>query len=93
MSSPSDEWLTFFAAGLDLVPQIVCDPQLAPLRAYFEARLAYWPYAYTQGGFFSPGNYDSLVDALEPHVAFQLIPVATALLLEQTEPQRIANAG
>ena len=89
----SDQWLDFFAAGLDLVPPIIREPQLDHLRAYFEARHARWPYFYMEGEFWSPGNFDSLIEALEPHVAFQLIPAATALLLEQTEALRIANAG
>jgi hypothetical protein len=89
----SDQWLDFFAAGLELVPPIVREPRLDLLRAYFEARFARWPHPYMLGEFFDPGNYDSLIEAMEPQAAFQLIPVATALLLEQTEPLRIANAG
>ncbi len=46
-----------------------------------------------EGEFWQPGNFDSLFEALEPHVAFQLVPAATLLLLEQTEPLWIANAG
>lgn len=93
MSTYSQEWLDFYSAGLDLVPQIAREPRLDLLRAYFEARLARWPHIYMEEEFWNSGNYDSLTDKLEPHVAFQLIPAATALLLEQTEPLRIANAG
>ena len=33
-----------------------------------------------EGEFWQPGNFDSLFEALEPHVAFQLVPAATLLL-------------
>ena len=86
----SEEWLAFFAAGLDLVPQIAQRPSLELLRAYFEARTSFWPFPYATSEW-SPGNFDSL--ELEPPTAFQLIPAATALLLEQTKFYQIANAG
>ena len=86
----SDEWHAFFTAGLELTPQIAQRPSLDLLRAYFEARTAFWPYPYATSEW-NPGNFDSLELTLP--VAFQLIPTATALLLEQTQPQQIANAG
>jgi hypothetical protein len=92
-STRSDEWLLFFGAGLDIVPEIIRSPErLDLLRAYFEARIDFWPYPYATSEW-NPGNFDSLTLELETHVAFQLISTATALLLEQTGPQRIADAG
>jgi hypothetical protein len=83
-STRSDEWRRFFAAGLDLTPETGRYPdRLDLLRAYFEARTAFWPHPYASSEW-NPGNFDSLTFELEPPVAFQLIPTATALLLEQT---------
>jgi hypothetical protein len=55
-------YLDFSRAGLDLVPQIAREPSLDMLRAYFEARTAFWPYPYASNEW-NPGNFDSLAGA------------------------------
>lgn len=92
MSDPIDqEWLNFYSAGLDFVPQIAREPRLDLLRAYFEARTAFWPHPIVHAEWHTSGNFDTL--KLEPPVAFHLIPAAVSLLLEQKELNQITNAG
>ena len=88
-----NEWDVFFAPGLDLVPEIAQQPTVDLLRAHFEARHAHWPHPFCSGYLATFGNFDKLTRAVEPDVAFRLLPPATALLLEQGEKLRIISAG
>jgi len=72
--------VAYFQSGLAEREAVLAEPSTKHLLAFFEKRIAEWPYPYRHEELATVGLFDDLVHNLSPALAFSLVPFAVEIM-------------